>query len=352
MSRTRTFPHILEPSLDMAPTYRYHSTTSVDIGSIDPMFTSFSQDSCPGPRTATETEKPRCRICWEELYEATTPMPCGHYWCAACVRQACNGVRNESQWPIRCSKIFGSSCCIPFDAAKPFLPDKEIQRLTPLIEEFDSPKLGRTYCSNRRCGIFVPRREAQDRIAHCQACQTNTCSDCKGPAHETEDCPLPDHSEQRILMLSHDKNWQRCTQCGQMCEKSDGCSHMTCLCGYHFCYRCAGPYANCDCVPEHYVRRDVARGKQTTPSGNELVDQRQARLQKDFSKFTTRRARTRKGIEPETPYEQIPRPGEGSLQSALRRFQHHATRTAQIRNDQAERAHQHESRHLREFLGF
>lgn len=329
---------------------------SLDVGSTDHMLAWYSQDIGSEPITPTEIEKPRCRICWEELDAETAPMPCGHRWCRSCVVRACKGVRNESQWPIRCSSHFGTSCYISFDTVKPFLPHSEIQRLAPLIEEFESPKLGRTYCSNRRCGIFVPRGKAQDRIAHCQACQTNTCSDCKGPAHETDNCPLPDHSEQRILMLSHDKDWKRCTQCGQMCEKSDGCSHMTCLCGYHFCYRCAGSYPNCDCEAEYYRRHDVARGRKTTVSGSESVDQRQARLQKDFIKFTTRRARKRTGTEPETLHEQIQRP-QGSLQLMLRRMrQQDVGRTAQIRRDQEERARQQQSssntgRHLREFLG-
>lgn len=144
MSRTRTASHIVEPSRNMAPVHRYFSTTSIDIGSTGLMLTSHSQNSGLAPFTATEDEKPRCRICWEGLEEKPSAMPCGHYWCASCVRQACKSVRNESQWPIRCSKIFGSSCHISFNAAKPFLPHKEIQRLTPLIEEFESPKLGRS----------------------------------------------------------------------------------------------------------------------------------------------------------------------------------------------------------------
>jgi hypothetical protein len=126
--------------------------------------------------------KPKCRVCWDTLDEEIAPMPCGHYWCGSCITKAFASVKNESQWPVVC--IGWTSCSIPFDTAKAFLGHEEIRRLVPLIEEFDAPALGRTYCSNVRCGIFIPRREAKDRIAHCQACQTDTCSDCKGPAME------------------------------------------------------------------------------------------------------------------------------------------------------------------------
>lgn len=27
-----------------------------------------------------------------------------------------------------------------------------------------------------------------------------------------------------------------------MVERNGGCLHMTCICGYEFCYKCAAPY--------------------------------------------------------------------------------------------------------------
>jgi len=340
----------------MARTYRHYSSASIDVGSTRPMLSPYLRDSDLELLTATEEEKPRCRICWEELVGTPSPMPCGHHWCTPCIVKACHNVRNESQWPIACSRYFASSCFLTFDTAKPFLSNEEIQRLASLIEEFESPKLGRTYCSNRRCGIFVPRREAKDRIAHCQACQTKTCSDCKGSAHKADICPLPDHSEQRILMLSHKEKWQRCTQCGQMCEKSDGCSHMTCLCGYDFCYRCAGPYSECNCEIEHDRRLAMERANPTTVSGNEVISGRQDGFQQEFADFTTRRASRRTGTEPEISREQIPRRREVSLLLMLRRLQQdHVEQTAQVRRDQAaERARQQQSisNQGRNFRGF
>ena len=30
-------------------------------------------------------------------------------------------------------------------------------------------------------------------------------------------------------------------------ERQSGCSHMTCRCGYEFCYKCGDAYDECEC---------------------------------------------------------------------------------------------------------
>ena len=40
---------------------------------------------------------------------------------------------------------------------------------------------------------------------------------------------------------------KRCTQCKFIVVKNDGCDHMTCRCGYEFCYVCGGKYQRCKC---------------------------------------------------------------------------------------------------------
>ena len=51
--------------------------------------------------------------------------------------------------------------------------------------------------------------------------------------------------EKAILEL---KNWakqlgiSKCTNCGNLVEKSNGCNHMRCRCKYQFCYICSRKY--------------------------------------------------------------------------------------------------------------
>ena len=39
---------------------------------------------------------------------------------------------------------------------------------------------------------------------------------------------------------------QRCSRCKYWVEKNDGCNHMTCRCGYEFCYICGDKYRECE----------------------------------------------------------------------------------------------------------
>jgi hypothetical protein len=50
-----------------------------------------------------------------------------------------------------------------------------------------------------------------------------------------------------------------CPYCGNRVEKSDGCDHMECLCGYQFCYSCGGAYGRCECC-DPYDRFDCNNG--------------------------------------------------------------------------------------------
>ena len=48
---------------------------------------------------------------------------------------------------------------------------------------------------------------------------------------------------------------KRCTRCKFFVQKNQGCDHMTCRCGYEFCYRCGGKYRECECKYQSDFRR-------------------------------------------------------------------------------------------------
>jgi len=52
---------------------------------------------------------------------------------------------------------------------------------------------------------------------------------------------------------------KQCPGCKKWVEKNDGCDHITCLCGYEFCYRCGGKYPKCHC---YYHRIKLQKAKQ------------------------------------------------------------------------------------------
>ena len=52
---------------------------------------------------------------------------------------------------------------------------------------------------------------------------------------------------------------KRCTRCKYWVHKNEGCDHMTCRCGYQFCYVCGGKYQDCDCTRANAARQEEAR---------------------------------------------------------------------------------------------
>ncbi|KEQ95199.1 hypothetical protein AUEXF2481DRAFT_40468 [Aureobasidium subglaciale EXF-2481] len=193
---------------------------------------------------STPFEARRCIICYEDIGSDIASLSCGHSWCIPCIMERFSSIQNQSSWPVRCCAGY----VISFDFAKLYLSKREIQRLTPLIEELEMPYARRTYCSNSRCSAHLPQTLNKLRNLTCHDCGTITCVVCKAVAHDTSTCPPPDASMQELLCLSHEKQWQRCGGCRQMIERDGGCSHMTCRCGYDFCFQCGGQIGSCRCA--------------------------------------------------------------------------------------------------------
>jgi len=49
-------------------------------------------------------------------------------------------------------------------------------------------------------------------------------------------------SDEKSNLLMKSKKYQKCPGCEKIVEKRDGCNHITCICGYQFCYKCGNKY--------------------------------------------------------------------------------------------------------------
>lgn len=203
--------------------------------------------SMAGIRTARPGEPtPRpCMVCFDITADDVVELPCGHRWCSSCLVRAFSNIHYQSQWPVRCS----SECHVPISAVTKYLNSDKLQRLQTLVDEFEIPPSERLYCANPRCSKLLSRKEAHDHSVRCKECLTGTCVDCKATAHPGRSCPPPGQDEQQTLKLSNLNKWQRCSRCGQMCERDGGCPHMVCVCGYDFCYHCGSNIYDCNGCP-------------------------------------------------------------------------------------------------------
>ena len=54
-----------------------------------------------------------------------------------------------------------------------------------------------------------------------------------------------DHTDEVANMMK-DLKLQKCTNCAKVIQRSQGCNHMTCVCGYEFCYICGAKWETCE----------------------------------------------------------------------------------------------------------
>lgn len=184
-----------------------------------------------------------CQACLESHEKDTlVTLPCNHYWCRNCLSRACSNVRNENDLPIACD----AECTVPKEVALEVLPSAESGLLESKFQELETPTRERFYCANRACGEFIPPIFQGINIpAKCEKCGQSTCKLCRALGHEGE-CAGPSEEDKQAFALIEKEHYQKCSKCCRVIERTRGCSHMTCYCGYEFCYHCGRHILECN----------------------------------------------------------------------------------------------------------
>ncbi|KAF2396056.1 hypothetical protein EJ06DRAFT_454528, partial [Trichodelitschia bisporula] len=184
-------------------------------------------------------ESYKCHLCIDEFPASEIiALSCTHASCTDCLKALfLHATANEAQFPPRCCRP------IPLALIAPALSSAEYSAYVAASEEFSTPN--RTYCSNRTCGRFISPNYISAELAICSACGTSTCAHCKNSAHA--DACSSDEDLQAVLALAKEKGWRRCGQCRNMVEKTVGCYHISCTCGFQWCYLCGEKWKGCDC---------------------------------------------------------------------------------------------------------
>ncbi|CAG8286910.1 unnamed protein product [Penicillium olsonii] len=151
-------------------------------------------------------------------------------------------------------ELFPTKCCqeeIPMEEVVAVLGTRNRKRYISQAEEQAVPPEERMYCPRATCGQWIHPDSKGPRPGTrlCTHCRAKVCCACRDLAHGPWPC-ADDESLKTVLALAKDKKWQRCTKCHFIVEKVDGCNHISCRCGYHFCYICGGRQNKCKCPTE------------------------------------------------------------------------------------------------------
>lgn len=113
-------------------------------------------------------------------------------------------------------------------------------------------------CCKSSCGynsIVAKPDFMNTKMSYCEKCDLDLCAGgCGRVFHGETDCTLSLDEASELVIKQTSMN---CPGCRTACHKIDGCNHMTCTCGIHFCYQC-GQQLELGRVTEHY--RDTEFG--------------------------------------------------------------------------------------------
>lgn len=217
--------------------------------------------------TSEATElKELCPICLEGKKQADMfrVSECFHGFCLSCIVQHAEVKVQAGQVPVRCPHV---SCTqtLGLPQCQSILSQKWFDLLNKRLIEVNMPESERVYCPFPNCSALMNRKDllANNEGAsssslslaapsRCVECSRIFCVECRVPWHTSMSCrqyqqlppSLRDAQDAKLYQLAEHQKWQRCKKCRRMIELAEGCYHMTCRCGYEFCYVCGEPWKN------------------------------------------------------------------------------------------------------------
>ncbi|KAM7496689.1 hypothetical protein LguiA_021103 [Lonicera macranthoides] len=217
------------------------------------------------PEESISAEKETCEICFEDsnINQIFSVDNCTHRYCFSCMKQHIEAKLFNGSVPKCPHEDCNSELRI--DSCGEFLPPNLIEIMKVQVKEASIPVGERIYCPYPKCSALMSKREVLEHhksefggAMRCVKCFGEFCINCKVVWHSNMTCTeyegknLNHHAEDaKLKTLAASNLWRQCEKCSHMIELSAGCHHMTCRCGYEFCYNCGAEWndetATCDC---------------------------------------------------------------------------------------------------------
>ncbi|KAM5583970.1 E3 ubiquitin-protein ligase RSL1-like [Rosa sericea] len=213
--------------------------------------------------------KETCAICFEETDVARmfSIDGCLHRYCISCMKKHVE-VKLLGGMVAQCPHEACNSE-VNIDSYEQFLAPNLVAVMSQRIKESSIPVTERVYCPYPKCSALMSKKEvfeytktsyvsAESAARKCMKCHYYFCFDCMVPWHYKMSCeeykqshPFPLKEDQLLNSLATTKQWRNCKKCNHMVELAEGCNHITCRCGYEFCYTCGAEWKNkkptCSC---------------------------------------------------------------------------------------------------------
>nr|Q9LVW9.2 PUTATIVE PSEUDOGENE: RecName: Full=Putative E3 ubiquitin-protein ligase ARI4; AltName: Full=ARIADNE-like protein ARI4; AltName: Full=Protein ariadne homolog 4; AltName: Full=RING-type E3 ubiquitin transferase ARI4 [Arabidopsis thaliana] len=188
----------------------------------------------------------KCDICMEEDLSkyAMTRMECGHRFCNDCWKEHFTVRINEGEGKrIRCMAYKCNTIC---DEARQLVSTELAEKFDRfLIESYVEDNNMVKWCpSTPHCGNAIRNIKDDGDVDEVEcSCGLQFCFSCLSESHSPCSCLMWKLWKKKCEDESETVNWMTvntklCPKCSKPIQKRDGCNHMTCKCGQHFCWLC------------------------------------------------------------------------------------------------------------------
>ncbi|KAK9070062.1 hypothetical protein SSX86_010461 [Deinandra increscens subsp. villosa] len=187
-----------------------------------------------------------CGICMDikassEMFENT--KVCGHQFCSECIRGHVAAKIQENRIKITCPEpscqvMIGPEACRSIG-----VPQEVLERWEKILCESVIMEAQKFYCPFKDCSaMLVDDGGVAVTSSECPFCHRLFCAQCKVAWHCGMSCAesqsVKRGDDNLLMKLAKKKKWMQCPKCKFMVEKVVGCQHISCRCGYQFCYGC------------------------------------------------------------------------------------------------------------------
>ncbi|KAF8388677.1 hypothetical protein HHK36_025357 [Tetracentron sinense] len=196
-----------------------------------------------------ESSQSFCEICLEgkpteEMFR--NMITCSHSFCVDCISKYVAAKIHENINMVKCPDFHCKGVLEP-DRCRSILPEEVFDRWDKALCESLILASHRFYCPFKDCSaILLDEGEEVVTVSECPYCRRLFCAQCKVSWHAGIGCDEFQrlHEDDRkiedlmVIELAKEKKWMRCPKCEFYVEKGEGCSHISCRCGFQFCYGC------------------------------------------------------------------------------------------------------------------
>ncbi|EGT44513.1 hypothetical protein CAEBREN_06809 [Caenorhabditis brenneri] len=177
---------------------------------------------------------------------------CGHVMCRQCAN---NMISTMDAGKVKCADGECQKFVSPFDVfniifGSGSIRDYRTSRLNTLILKCKAAILTSSEgkiseCTTTDCpGLRIKANGDPLLYKSCTSCHQNYCRNCLAGPHRGHSCERwaelqgEEPAMEEFLNTIGKNKVKKCPMCSGLVEKTEGCSHMECKCGCHFCWRC------------------------------------------------------------------------------------------------------------------